>query len=421
MKKILVFLSILILTFVFVGCTSDFDTNTEMTFLTSSSTRVTTTNTIDGELIMSDIYQMIYSEIYDDVRAEVIENISEDRFDQLYSEIVDELLLKIADGTITISPQNIADMILNVENDKASAVVGVTTFDSAGEGVAIGSGVIYKNIGDKYYIVTNNHVVEDAVSYEIQFEDGTTIGAVLRGVDTLVDLAVLYFISEDDYTVVDFADSSLVQKGDIVLAVGNPSGYDFFGSITMGIISGLNRYFDIDEDGVRDMFVNYIQHDAAINSGNSGGALFDINGDVIGINVLKYTDIDIEGMGFAIPSNLVSAIVSDIEEFGVSNQIPVLGIQFMEIRNNQSNFEYQGIVIPDEITDGFYILSVYEDKSFSGYVQAGDIIVEIGDITLTTSIQFKESFSQYVVGDTVSIKLYRNGGYITIDNITLTR
>ncbi len=421
MKKILVFISILILTFVFVGCTSDFNTTTELTFLTSSSTRVSTTNTIDEELIMSDIYQMIYSEIYDDVRAEVIENISEDRFDQLYSEIVDELLLKIADGTITISPQNIADMILNVENDKASAVVGVTTFDSAGEGVAIGSGVIYKNIGDKYYIVTNNHVVEDAVSYEIQFEDGTTIGAVLRGVDTLVDLAVLYFISEDDYTVVDFADSSLVQKGDIVLAVGNPSGYDFFGSITMGIISGLNRYFDIDEDGVRDMFVNYIQHDAAINSGNSGGALFDINGDVIGINVLKYTDIDIEGMGFAIPSNLVSAIVSDIEEFGVSNQIPVLGIQFMEIRNNQSNFEYQGIVIPDEITDGFYILSVYEDKSFSGYVQAGDIIVEIGDITLTTSIQFKESFSQYVVGDTVSIKLYRNGGYITIDNITLTR
>jgi len=421
MKKILVFLSILILTFVFVGCTSDFDTNTEMTFLTSSSTRVTTTNTIDGELIMSDIYQMIYSEIYDDVRAEVIENISEDRFDQLYSEIVDELLLKIADGTITISPQNIADMILNVENDKASAVVGVTTFDSAGEGVAIGSGVIYKNIGDKYYIVTNNHVVEDATSYEIQFEDGTTIGAVLRGVDTLVDLAVLYFISEDDYTVVDFADSSLVQKGDIVLAVGNPSGYDFFGSITMGIISGLNRYFDIDEDGVRDMFVNYIQHDAAINSGNSGGALFDINGDVIGINVLKYTDIDIEGMGFAIPSNLVSSIVSDIEEFGVSNQIPVLGIQFMEIRNNESNFEYQGIVIPDEITDGFYIISVYDDKSFSDYVQAGDIIVEIGGIALTTSLQFKESFSQYVVGDTISIRLYRNGSYITIDNILLTR
>ncbi len=421
MKKLYVFLSLLLVTGLLAGCTGIFETvpQDQITFLTSSKTTTTTSNTIDKNLILSDVYEIIYSEIYEEVKAEVMTNISEERFDEIYSDIIDDLLFKIADGSISITPQSIIDMINIVENTTANSVVGVSAFNDYGVEISIGSGAIYKQVGDKYYVITNNHVVEEGTSFTIHFEDGSEIGALLRGVDDLVDLAVLYFITDDEYPVADFGDSSLVEKGDVVLAVGNPGGYDFYGSITMGIVSGLDRYFDIDNDNINDMFVNYIQHDAAINSGNSGGALFDMNGDIIGINVIKLSATDIEGMGFAIPSNLVSAICDDIEEFGYSKQKPVLGINFIEIRGHLDLFEANEIVIPDEIEDGFYIFEVTAGASFDGYVQAGDIITKIGDIDLTTAENFVLLFSQYIVGDTISITLYRDGGYITYNDIEL--
>jgi len=362
---------------------------------------------------------MIRAQIYEDVKADVLEDISEERFDQIYAAVVDELLQKVADGEIEITPNSIIEMIKNVEQTKSSAVVGVSVFNGYGVQQAIGSGVIYKHVGDTYYLVTNNHVVEEGVSYEVRFEDGTTIGAVLRGVDTVVDLAVLYFITDDDYTVADFADSSLVTKGDIVLAVGNPSGYDFYGSVTMGIVSGLDRYFDVDNDGINDMFVNYIQHDASINAGNSGGALFNIYGDVIGINVIKLTSSEIEGMGFAIPSNLVSAICDDIEEFGYSLQKPYMGINFIDIWGSEAYFTTNGITLPEGITHGFYVIQVYSGGSLYGYVQVGDIITQIADVEITTAEDFVYEFSKYIVGDVISIVVYRNDGYLTIEDITL--
>ncbi len=421
MKKVYLLLSLFILSGLLAGCTGFFSTapETNLTFLTSSSTTTTTSNTIDRDLILSDVYEIIYSEIYEEVKAEVIDSISEERFDAIYAEIVEDLLIEIANGNIEVTPASIIDMIQRIENTKANAVVGVTALNEYGVQISVGSGVIYKHVGDKYYVVTNQHVVEDATSFEVRFEDGSTVGAVLRGVDTLVDVAVLYFITDGSYEVASFADSSDVNKGDIVLAVGHPNGYNFFGSITMGIVSGLDRFFDVDNDGINDMFVNYIQHDAAINSGNSGGALFDSNGDIIGINVIKLTSTDIEGMGFAIPSNLVEAICEDIEVFGYSRQKPVLGINFLEIAGNESFFINNDIVIPEGIDNGFYIFDVYEGASFYGFVQTGDIIVEIADIELTTAEDFVYQFSKYIVGDVISIRLYRNGSYLTIDDIEL--
>lgn len=421
MKKIYLLLSLFILSGLLAGCTGFFSTAPEenLTFLTSSSTTTTTSNTIDKDLILSDVYEIIYSEIYEEVKAEVINNISEERFDAIYAEIVEDLLIEIANGNIEVTPASIIDMIQRIENTKANAVVGVSAMNDYGVEVSVGSGVIYKHVGDKYYLVTNEHVVEDGTSFEVRFEDGSKVGAVLRGVDTLVDVAVLYFISDDDYEVADFADSSAVNKGDIVLAVGHPNGYNFYGSITMGIVSGLDRFFDVDNDGINDMFVNYIQHDAAINSGNSGGALFDSNGDIIGINVIKLTSTDIEGMGFAIPSNLIAAICEDIEVYGYSKQKPVLGINFLEIAGNESFFASNDIVIPEDIENGFYVFDVYEGASFYGYVQTGDIIVEIADIELTSAEDFVYQFSKYIVGDVISIRIYRNGSYLTIDNIEL--
>jgi serine protease Do len=421
MRKFLIFLSLLLLTATLTGCIGIFNTSAEgdITFLTSKKTTTTTTNTFDKDEIMSDIYEIIYSDIYDEVKAEVLENISEERFDDIYDDVIDDLLLEVAAGNIEVSAASIIDMIYQVENTTANSVVGISARDGSGSVESIGSGVIYKNVGDIYYVVTNFHVVEDAATFEIVFEDGTRESATLKGVDELVDVAVLIFISDEEYSTADFADSSLIQKGDVVLAVGNPIGFNYYASITLGIVSGLNRYFDIDSNGINDMFVNYIQHDAAINSGNSGGALFDINGDIIGINVIKLSATDIEGMGFAIPSNLVAAICGDIEELGYSLQKPVLGIKFDDIRGNFAFFEANEIVIPVSITDGFYIFEVYAGSSFDGYVFAGDIITQVADVVLTTAEDFVYEFSKYIVGDVISIILYRDGQYVTIDNIEL--
>jgi len=425
MKKLSIFISLFLFSVALVGCSVNFSTTatTTTTFMTShtTTTPATTSETeIDLDQIKADIYQRIYNEMYDEIRAQVIENLSQDEFDRIYDEVVTSLLDKIASGEITVTAQTVADMILNLAADEATAVIGVSSYDSDGETLlSVGSGVIYKKLDNTYYVVTNNHVVEDGSVYKIYLEDGTEIEATLRGVDALVDVAVLYFTSDLDLRVVNFGDSSTLEKGTIVIAVGNPSGYDYYRSVTMGVVSGTNRYFDIDSDGTKDMFVGYIQHDASINAGNSGGALFNLQGEVIGINVIKIADVAIEGMGFAIPSSLVEDICADIEEYGVSLQKPVLGISFIDIATNRAALVESGVVIPEEILAGFYIDEVVTNASVYGYVQPGDIVIQIGDITITNTANFVTQFSKYRVGDIIDIVVYRNGQTITLSDIVL--
>ena len=421
MKKVLIFFTVFLLFTVLVGCNGLFDPveTPTRTYLTRPPVPTTGSNTINEDLIISDLYERIYESLYEDVKNEVIEDIAEERFQTLYDSVISTLLQEIENGNITVTAETVVDMILSLEASQAATVVGVRSLNANGVIIAVGSGVIYKHVDDKYYVVTNNHVVEQGVSFTVVFEDGTEIAAINRGVDELVDLAVLYFFSENEYDVAEFGDSDALQKGEMVVAVGHPSGFNYFGSMTLGIVSGLKRYFDIDNDGVNDMFVGYIQHDAAINSGNSGGALFDLNGKLIGINVIKLTSVNIEGMGFAIPSTLVQAIVSDIEEFGYSMQKPVLGIRFVDIKNNRAFFTTNDITLPTGIESGFYILEVEANKTMDGLLQAGDIIIQIGDVVIESSTQFVEEFSIYRVGDIIDIVIIRNNETITLSDVEL--
>lgn len=420
MRKVYIFLSILLLTITFVGCTDNFTLAPVTSDIETTLKVTTTTNEIDKDQLLLDVYEMIYSDIYDEVKEAVMNDLSEERFDEIYDQVVADLLLEIEAGNINVTAESIIDVIQNVQSSAADSVIGVASLSSTGNDVSVGSGVIYKKTSNTYYVVSNHHVVEDGASYEIVLSDGTRITALLKGVDELVDLAVLTFSSELDLEVSSFADSDLVNKGDIVLAVGNPLGFDYYGSITMGIVSGLDRFFDIDEDGTKDMFVDYIQHDAAINNGNSGGALFNINGDIVGINVIKFTATEIEGMGFAIPSNLVSAIVDDIETYGYSRQKPVLGINFVNIQGGSAYFEQEGIIIPEGVTTGFYINSVLSNSTMDGYLNPGDILIAIDDIQLGSTMDFVEAFSAYLVGDIVSITIYNpSGDPIVITDIEL--
>lgn len=333
--------------------------------------------------------------------------------------MIADIFQKIDDDEITLTPESVIQRMLGVVTDQAGAVIGVSNLNSFGNEQSIGSGVIYKKTGSLYYAVTNHHVVEDGSSFKIRFQDGSMVPAELMGFDKTSDLAVLRFSSTKDLPVASFGDSKNLKSGTIVLAVGHPNGYDYFNSVTFGIVSGTNRYFDVDNDDVKDMFVGYIQHDAAINSGNSGGALFNLQGEVIGINVIKIASTEIEGMGFAIPGSLVAAIASDIEEFGYSKQIPGVGIKFNDISTNRDYLIAQGIAIPDEITSGFYVIEVTPTSSVDGYVQVGDIILEIGDIVISSSYYFSTQFSKYHVGDIIDIVVYRNGERLTLTGIEL--
>ncbi len=426
-KKILMFTMLVAMVFVFVGCDLFYTTTDDRIYLSTTTTAGSTTSqTIDTDRLVSEVYAMLYDDLYEQIRAEVVEDISEERFQEIYDNIITEIYGDIDEGTLSIEALSLAQQVLSVVAEHASSVIGISNYDTTGSLQSIGSGVIYKHTGTMYYVVTNHHVIEDdattdgiTVDARIRLSDGTEIAASIEGYDETTDLAVLTFVSDLDLTVSSFGDSDDLATGSVVLAVGNPDGYDFFGSVTMGIVSGTRRYFDTDNDDVKDMFVGYIQHDASINAGNSGGALFDLDGNIVGINVIKIASTEIEGMGFAIPASLASAVCSDIETYGFSKQVPGVGIQFVDIATTDAiYFTTQGITIPAGIEAGFYVSEVTSGSSVDGYVQAGDIITQIGDITITDLYDFSIEFSKYHVGDQIGITVYRDGSYITY-NVTL--
>ncbi|MDA3931467.1 MAG: trypsin-like peptidase domain-containing protein [Tenericutes bacterium] len=424
MKKIGILLILILGAFTLTGCSNIFPLETTSPTTTTTMTEVITSQEdIDYNQLREDVYQDVYNQIYNDlyenIKDDILAEISDEEIMQIYQNVRQDIITQIEDGVMELEALSVLDKMISVGLTSAKAVIGINNLNDLGEIEATGSGVIYKKEGNQYYVITNHHVIEDAASIQIEFADTTTLETELLGVEKLVDIAVLRFTSVQEFPVAPFGDSSIIKKGQFITAVGNPSGVDYFNTMTMGIVSGINRYFDIDEDGTRDMFVNYIQHDAAINAGNSGGALFNLDGEIIGINTLKIVDYSIEGMGFAIPGNLVELIAGDIEEFGESKRKPMLGITFVDISQNKESLLASGALIPDDINEGFYIQDVVAGSSVDGYVLPGDIILEIGDVIIENTSQFVEGFSQYLVGDVIDIVVYRNGNTITLTDIEL--
>jgi serine protease Do len=444
MKKTIVLFMLILSVWVLTGCSTIIDigqssetdgsTNTALTTEETTSNSTTTSPitespttyeeiSIDMDQLKADVYaevyERIYTELYNQIKADVIQDISEEYIETIYQDIQNDLLARIASGELDVEAVSVFDQLIQLGLTNARAVVGINNLNSDDVITSTGSGVIYKKDAQQYYVITNEHVINGADSIEVQFVDGSTIEAELLGVERLVDLAVLRFVSEDDYQTAPFGNSDTLHKGEFITAVGNPSGFNYFNTMTFGVVSGVDRYFDIDDDGTRDMFVNYIQHDAAINAGNSGGALFNMQGEIVGINTLKLVDYSIEGMGFAIPGSLVELIAGDIELYGYSNRKPMLGITFLDIEANKAIINRDGQVIPEHINQGFYIQEIVPGSSVDGYVLPGDIILQIGEIEIENTAQFVEEFSQYLVGDVIDIIVYRAGQTITLTGIEL--
>lgn len=273
-------------------------------------------------------------------------------------------------------------------------------------GTATGTGVIYSESG---YIVTNYHVIEGGESYTVQLTDDRVLSATLVGDDPTSDLAVLQ-VNAAGLTSAVFGDSDALQVGDAVVAIGDPLGVEYRGTMTDGIVSAINRNVNLDG-----RTMNLIQTNAALNSGNSGGPLINSLGQVIGINTVKigaFADkAGVEGLGFAIPSTVVKDIVDQIIFQGYVSGRPYLGIT-----GESLSIFYQRYY---RLPDGMYISAVAEGSNAAAAgIAPGDILLSIDDTRVYSQSDLDTLLYGYTAGDEVTIVIYR-GGYTMQATITL--
>lgn len=255
-----------------------------------------------------------------------------------------------------------------------------------------GSGVIISKDG---YIVTNNHVVENITVDEqisVKLYNGDICSAKLIGTDSRTDLAVLK-VEEDNLPYSSFADSSELVMGEEVIAIGNPLGLGV--SCSNGIISALEK-----EIYINNVYLTVIQTNAAVNAGNSGGGLFDLNGNIVGIvNAKKssnFSETSVEGMGYAIPSNTVSKIINEIIDNGYVKDRAALGIR-VYTGNYYSNVE--GVVVTEIIEGG---------GAEQGGMKENDVIVAVDDTKIASYADLSKILDSKSVGDKVNVKVIRN-------------
>lgn len=278
--------------------------------------------------------------------------------------------------------------------------VSVTDYFWGTEGVSesSGSGIIFKKNGSTYYIVTNNHVVEGASKVSVQVAGDETYEGEIVGTDENTDLAVVKISAKDELTVAKFGDSSKVEVGEKAIAIGNPLGMEFFGSITQGIVSATNRKVKMSDN----LTMNYIQTDAAINSGNSGGALVNAYGEVIGVNSAKISSSSVEGMGFAIPISEASVVAEDLVEFGYVKGRPVIGITTVDVTASVAKrYGWPEGVWVNSVTQG--------SGAQNGGLLRGDIIIEANGEKVKSSTELNTIKNKFKPGDTLKIKVYREG------------
>lgn len=274
-------------------------------------------------------------------------------------------------------------------------------FGDSNDSVTEGSGVIITSDG---YIMTNYHVVENAdprkgpassTILEVFLPDKRQVKAKFIGGDKTNDLAVIK-IDLKDLAAAELGDSSQLEVGEPLVAIGNPLGMDFAGSVTTGVVSALNRQVETD-----DKTLNLIQTDAAINPGNSGGALVNSKGQVIGINTIKIAETGVEGLGFAIPINDAKPIVDQLIMFGYVKGRPFIGISGVEVTQVMSR-QYG---LPVGVYIGEVTLGSGADKA--GF-RKGDVLVSLAGKDVKTMKDLDAIKKEHKAGDTVDATIVRN-------------
>ena len=269
-----------------------------------------------------------------------------------------------------------------------------------------GTGFVYKQDDEKGYVLTNHHVIEKGTNYKITLITGEEVDATILGSDEYSDIAVLSIPKESVIQVAQLGESTNTEIGDTVFAVGSPMGKEYMGTVTKGILSGKNRTVTLTSSTNQQM-MEVLQTDAAINPGNSGGPLLNINGEVIGVNSMKLVKDEIEGMGFAIPMEMVTSILDKLET-GKKIERPLIGIEMADI-NNTFYLYRQGIIIPQNIDKGVVVVKVNDNSpAQKAGLRKGDIILSINNTDVSDTAHFKYLLYKYNIGDKITMKYYRD-------------
>ena len=270
------------------------------------------------------------------------------------------------------------------------------------EQVGTGSGVIIASNG---YIITNNHVIDQADDIEVTLHDNEVFKAKVIGADPSTDLALLQ-IKKDNLPALTFANSDNVEVGEWVIAVGNP--FNLNSTVTAGIVSAKGRNINIIDD--KSAIEAFIQTDAAINPGNSGGALVDLNGDLIGINTAIASPTGTyAGYGFAIPSNIATKVVQDFMKYGMV-QRAFLGIMITDVNGDLA--KDKGL----KLSEGAYVDSLVENSAAGeAGIREGDVIVKVGDTPILKSADLLEQIGMHRPGDKVQVTVNRKGNEMTYE------
>ncbi len=320
-------------------------------------------------------------------------------FEQYYT-AVSNITIPAADTgtgvTLTFSPTTGADKSLqDIYKEVNPAVVSVVCYQN-GEKFSWGSGVIFTADG---YVITNTHVLEGADAADVQLSDGESYSARLVGYDTTTDIAVLK-IQGQSLPYAEFADSASCQVGDEVAAIGDPLSDAYAGTMTNGIISGIDRA--LTNNGYS---VTMLQTNAALNSGNSGGPLINSHGQVIGITnskiMFSYYSV-VEGIGFAIPSSVIKPVVDSIIEYGYVPGQPALGIVAGSV-SEEAMLRYG-------LPEGIYVTSVDErSDAYAQGIRAGDVITAVNGTPVTSVNEVNAIKDALAVGDEIRCTVYREG------------
>ena len=285
-------------------------------------------------------------------------------------------------GTGTLTIPEIAEKTKN-------SVVGIST--ETMYGTSTGTGIIYSADGT---IITNAHVISGGRKITVTLADGTTYDAVITGSDTKSDLAVIR-IKATGLLPATFGNSNNLVVGETAVAIGNPLGLEFAGSVTAGVISALNR--EVDVDG---RYMTLVQTDAAINPGNSGGPLLNNKGEVVGINSVKVSTEDTEGLGFAIPISNALPIIQELIANGQVTGRPSIGISGEELSAQAASYY--------NVPQGFLVRTVTSGSGAeAGGLQAGDIIIAFNGVTVKTQSELNREKDRCAAGDTATIRVYR--------------
>ena len=311
--------------------------------------------------------------------------------------------------TITQSPAGVPTVAADEEGALSlqeiyrrciGSVVSIATVTPSGK--ASGTGIIMSADG---YVITNHHVIENAQAVSVLTSDSREYSASIIGSDETSDLAVLK-VEADGLQAAEFGDSSVLQVGDSVAAIGDPLGTALRGTMTDGIVSAINRDLT-----VNDRTMSLIQTNAALNNGNSGGPLINCYGQVIGINTMKlrsYYSTTAEGLGFAIPMAVAKPILEELMENGYVAGRPAIGISYDTLP--------LAFRIYYNLPEGVYISAVYDgsDAQAKG-VAAGDIITAVNGTRVTSIDELNRVKNQFTAGDSITLTLYNGGSYRDVE------